>query len=56
VVPALDALRNVGADIEQLLATSRALNEMIGTVPGLGRAKKRAESESVPDTDSTPVA
>ena len=49
VVPALDTLRSVAPDLAQLLKTSRALNEIMATVPGLGRAKRRVESEDVSD-------
>jgi ABC-type transporter Mla subunit MlaD len=49
VVEALDtylpSLEPVASDLRELLTSSRALNEIIGTVPGLGRAKKRAEEQ-----------
>jgi ABC-type transporter Mla subunit MlaD len=46
LIPAVRTLRSVAPDLAELVTTSKALNEIIATVPGLGRAKKRAE-ESV---------
>jgi ABC-type transporter Mla subunit MlaD len=45
VLPVLDSLKTVAPDLTELLAVSRALNEILGSVPGLGRAKKRADDE-----------
>lgn len=41
----VERMKNFGPTMEELLATSRALNEIIGSVPGLGRAKKRADEQ-----------
>lgn len=43
LLPAVRALRSVAPDLAELVTVSKALNEIIGNVPGLTRAKKRAE-------------
>jgi hypothetical protein len=35
----------VGPDLHELLFVSRELNEMLGSLPGMGRIKKRVEEE-----------
>ena len=45
LVPVLQTLRTVAPDLSELLEVSRTLNEMLGTVPGLGRVKKRIDEE-----------
>lgn len=50
IIPMLETLKPVAPELHELLATSRALNEIIGVVPGLGRAKRRAEEELEHDT------
>jgi hypothetical protein len=49
VLPTMGELRSVAPDLRDLLTASRALNELIGSVPGLGRAKKRIEEEREQD-------
>ncbi|HET8588799.1 MAG TPA: hypothetical protein VFM01_04140 [Nakamurella sp.] len=64
VMPILNTLDTVAPDVRELLVVSRELNEMLGAIPGLGRAKKRIEQEveaSIPpvpgaDTGSDPGA
>lgn len=43
ILPVLDTLGSVAPDLHELLEVSRQLNEILGSVPGLGRAKKRVE-------------
>lgn len=45
VLPVIETLRSVAPDLTDLLGVSRALNEILGSVPGLGRAKKRVDEE-----------
>ncbi|HEU4511913.1 MAG TPA: hypothetical protein VFR87_02295 [Nocardioidaceae bacterium] len=45
VIPIVRSLQNVGPDIHDLLDLTRALNEMLAAVPGLGRVKKRIDEE-----------
>jgi hypothetical protein len=45
VLPILNSMRTVGPDIHDLLDLTSALNEMLGSVPGLGRIKKRIDEE-----------
>ena len=45
---ALATVRTLGTvppDLRELLAVSRGLNELMGSVPGLGRAKRRVDEE-----------
>jgi hypothetical protein len=39
VLPILNTLDTVAPDVRELLVVSRELNEMLGAIPGLGRAK-----------------
>lgn len=39
----LDGLTSVSPDLQDLLASSRELNELLGGLPGMGRVKKRVE-------------
>ena len=43
VVPVLDSLDTVGADLREVVDTTQQMDEMLGAVPGLGRVKKRIE-------------
>lgn len=43
VLPALAGMSSVATDLHDLLAASRELNELLGNVPGMGRAKKKVE-------------
>jgi chromosome segregation ATPase len=45
LLPTVQTLKNVAPDLHELLASSRALNEIVGSVPGLSRIKKRIEDE-----------
>lgn len=45
ILPVLDTLATVAPDLRDLLDVSRELNELIGSVPGLGRIKRRIEAE-----------
>ncbi len=45
VIPVMDSLSSVSPDLHDLLDVSRELNEMLATVPGLGRMKKRIDEE-----------
>ncbi|WP_375489862.1 hypothetical protein [uncultured Jatrophihabitans sp.] len=45
LVPMMGTLGTVAPDLAQLLAVSRGLNEMLGSLPGLGRAKRRVDEE-----------
>jgi ABC-type transporter Mla subunit MlaD len=46
LLPVVRTLESVAPDLAELVTTSKALNEIIGAVPGLGRVKKRAEEAS----------
>ena len=46
LIPAVDTLKTVAPDLAELVTASKTLNEIIGAVPGLGRAKKRAQEEA----------
>jgi len=43
ILPILSTLGTVAPDVRDLLCTMRDFNEILGSVPGLGRIKKRAE-------------
>jgi ABC-type transporter Mla subunit MlaD len=45
ILPILATLDNVGPDVRELLETTKEFNEILGSVPGLGRIKKRVEEE-----------
>lgn len=45
VLPILTTLATVAPDLRDLLDTSKALNEMLGALPGFGRVKKRVEQQ-----------
>lgn len=51
VIPIVKSLQNVGPDIHDLLDLTRALNEMLAAVPGLGRVKKRIDEEQAENGD-----
>ena len=48
VVPVLDSLGTVGADLREVVDTTEQMDEMLGAVPGLGRVKKRIETQKTP--------
>ncbi len=43
ILPVLDTLATVAPDVRDLLDVSRQLNELIGSLPGLGRMKRKIE-------------
>ncbi|MDQ1740709.1 MAG: hypothetical protein QOE53_2361, partial [Pseudonocardiales bacterium] len=43
VLPIMKTLGTVAPDLRDLLDTSKELNEILGSLPGLGRIKKRVE-------------
>lgn len=45
ILPILDTLGTVAPDLRDLLDVSKELNELIGSVPGLGRVKKKIEEK-----------
>ena len=45
IVPILDSLDTVAPDLRNVLDVSAGMNEMLGSVPGLGRVKKRIEKD-----------
>ena len=45
IVPVLDSLDTVAPDLRNVLDVSEGMNEMLGSVPGLGRVKKRVEKD-----------
>lgn len=45
ILPILGTLGSVAPDLRTLLMISRELNEMLGAIPGLGRAKRKFEDE-----------
>lgn len=51
MLPIVRSLQTVAPDIHDLLDLSRALNEMLGAVPGLGRVKKRIDEDQEDEED-----
>lgn len=51
LLPTVQTLENLAPDLRELLASSRALNEIVGSVPGLNRAKKRIEEKRTGEED-----
>lgn len=51
ILPVLDTLGTVAPDLRDLLDLSRELNEMLGSLPGMGRVKKRIEEEQAERDD-----
>ena len=45
ILPVLDTLATVAPDLRDLLDVSKQLNELIGSVPGLGRVKRKIEED-----------
>ncbi|MDO9377614.1 MAG: hypothetical protein Q7T56_02100 [Nocardioidaceae bacterium] len=45
IVPILGTMNSVAPDLRDLLDVSRELNELIGSLPGLGRVKKKIEEQ-----------
>jgi hypothetical protein len=45
ILPVLDTLSTVAPDLRDLLDVSKELNELIGSIPGLGRVKRRIEEQ-----------
>jgi hypothetical protein len=46
ILPILATLDNVGPDVRELLDSTKEFNEILGSVPGLGRIKKRVEERA----------
>ena len=53
MLPIVRSLETVAPDIHDLLDLSRALNEMLGAVPGLGRVKKRIDEDQEEEDERT---
>ncbi|HEX6247172.1 MAG TPA: hypothetical protein VFZ64_04825 [Nocardioidaceae bacterium] len=51
IVPIMESMSTVGPDIHDLLDLTRELNEMLASVPGLGRVKKRIDEDQAEDED-----
>ena len=49
IVPIMESMRTVGPDIHDLLDLTRELNDMLGSVPGLSRVKKRIDADQAED-------
>jgi hypothetical protein len=49
ILPVLDTLGTVAPDLRDLLDVSKDLNEILGSLPGLGRVKRRIEEEQERD-------
>jgi ABC-type transporter Mla subunit MlaD len=49
ILPVLDTLGTVAPDLRDLLDVSKDLNEILGSLPGLGRVKRRIEDEQDKD-------
>ena len=45
ILPVLDTLATVAPDLRDLLDASKELNELIASVPGLGRVKRNIEDK-----------
>ncbi len=45
IMPILKTMDTVSPDLSELLLISRELNEMLGAIPGLGRAKRKFAEE-----------
>ncbi|RIJ71280.1 hypothetical protein D1871_14770 [Nakamurella silvestris] len=45
ILPTLDTLTTVAPDLRDLLEVSKELNEILGSLPGIGRIKRRVEEE-----------
>jgi len=45
VLPVLNSLDTVGPNLEEVVAVSAELSEMVGSVPGMGKVKKRIQKE-----------
>lgn len=45
VLPVLDSLDTVGADLREVMDNTQQMDEMLGAVPGMGRVKKRMQKE-----------
>lgn len=49
IVPVLNGMSTVAPDIHDLLDASRELNEMLASLPGMGRIMKRIDEEQAAD-------
>ncbi len=49
ILPVLDTLGTVAPDLRDLLDVSKDLNDILGSLPGLGRVKRRIEEEQEKD-------
>ena len=45
LLPVLSSLRTAAPDLTELVGLSRGLNEIIGALPGLGKAKRRVDEK-----------
>jgi hypothetical protein len=54
ILPLLKTLDSVGPDVRELLLVSRELYEMLGSLPGMGRIKKRVEDEQEDELGDRP--
>lgn len=45
IMPILNTMDTVSPDLRDLLLVSKELNEILGAIPGLGRAKRKFEEE-----------
>lgn len=54
VLPVMATLGTVAPDVHDLLTVARELNDMLATIPGMGRLKRRIDEEEGEDeTDAT---
>ncbi|MBM9467231.1 hypothetical protein [Nakamurella leprariae] len=56
IVPILDTFGTVAPDVRDLLDIVRELNEMLASVPGLGKVKQRIEEQQAAEDDETRLA
>ncbi len=47
ILPTLDTLGTVAPDLRDLLDVSKELNDILGSIPGLGRIKRRVDEQQV---------
>lgn len=55
LLPAMARLHTVAPDLTELVAVSKGLNEIMGSLPGLGRVKKRVDEELADEADADEV-
>lgn len=56
IMPVLDSLGSVAPDLHDLLNISRELNEMLGSLPILGRIKRRVDEQQAEQESTRPPA